>query len=75
MKKIILFFVLLIFVSTTYAAVNTQYFGKTPNIIVSLIKQDPDPVEPGKIVEVNFKIDNNGTIAHNLVFEIIPEYP
>ena len=57
------------------AAVNSQYFGKAPSIIVSLTKQEPDPVEPGKIVEVSFKLDNNGTTAYNLIFEILPEYP
>lgn len=62
-------------VNIAYAAVNTQYFGKSPNIIVALTKQEPDPVEPGKQLEVSFKLDNNGTIASNVVFEILPEYP
>ena len=57
------------------AAVNTQYFGKSPSISISLTKQEPDPVEPGKEVEVTFKLDNNGTVADNVLFEIMPEYP
>jgi hypothetical protein len=57
------------------AAVNTQYLGKSPNILVSLIRQEPDPVEPGKEAEISFKIDNNGTTAYNLVFEVLPEHP
>jgi len=55
--------------------INAQYFGRSPNILVNFIKQDPDPVEPGKQVEVSFKLDNNGTLASNFVLEIIPEYP
>ncbi len=58
-----------------FAAVNTQYFGKVPNIIVTLTKQEPDPVEPSKEVEVSFKLENNGTIADNVIFEILPSYP
>ncbi|MBI2652815.1 LPXTG cell wall anchor domain-containing protein [Candidatus Woesearchaeota archaeon] len=66
---------ILIITPNALAAVNTQYFGKTPSIIVSLTKQEPDPVEPGKQLEVSFKLDNNGTTANNVVFEILPEYP
>lgn len=76
MKKIILLiFVLAVLAGAAGAAVNTQYFGKSPNIFVSLTSQDPDPVEPGKIVEVTFKLDNNGTVADKVMLEILPEYP
>ena len=80
MKKVISLIIFLLIACTAFAgianaAVNTQYFGKAPSIIVSLTKQEPDPVEPGKQVEVSFKIDNNGTTAYNLIFEILPEYP
>ncbi len=75
MKTIILLVMFVMLAGFAGAAVNTQYFGKSPNIIVSLIKQDPDPVEPGKEVEVTFKLDNNGTAADKVTFEILPEYP
>lgn len=43
---------------------------------VLLINQIPDPVEPGEIVEVRFKVENIGReAARNVVFEILPEYP
>lgn len=61
--------------SVAFAAVNTQYFGKAPDLRVSISMQDPDPVEPGKEVEASFKLENNGTTAHDVVFEIVPEYP
>ena len=75
MNKMILLFLIFIFAINVNAAVDAQYFGKAPNILVSLTKQDPDPVEPGKQVEIIFKLDNNGTTASNLIFEILPEYP
>ena len=74
------FFLLLVFfacisIVASNALVDSSYFGEFPGIIISLAKQDPDPAEPGKNVEVSFKIDNNGTAAHNMVFEIVPQYP
>src|SRR3989344_6904305 len=56
-------------------AVSAQYSRESPSITVSITSQDPDPVEPGKQVEVNFKIDNEGALANNVIFEVLPEYP
>lgn len=75
MKKYIFLIVFVLVASIAFAAVNTQYIGKTPDLRISITIQDPDPVEPGKEVEASFKIENNGTTASNVVFEIIPEYP
>ena len=75
MKKI---FYLVLFVMVAVlanAAVNTEYYAESPKILVSLASQDPDPVEPGKIVEVSFKLDNQGALADDVTFDIIPEYP
>ncbi len=61
---------------SAFAAVNTEYRSSTvPKIKVSMTQQTPDPVEPGKIVEVTFKIDNEGAPAHDFIFEIMPQYP
>ena len=68
MRKLI-FLVLLIVVSTAVCA------AENPNINVNIANQDPDPVEPGKIFEVSFKLDNQGGLANDVVFEILPEYP
>ena len=75
MKKLILFVMFVMLAGFVSAQVDTQYFGYTQNIIVGLNKQEPDPVEPGKEVEVTFKLDNNGTATNGVVFEIVPEYP
>jgi len=75
MKKYILLLVFILAVGAAFAAVNTQYMGKAPDLRTSISIQDPDPVEPGKEVEASFKIENNGTTANSVVFEILPEYP
>ena len=43
---------------------------------VTLLNQDPDPVEQGEVVEVRFKIENIGaeTLA-DIKIEILPDYP
>ena len=75
MKKIAVLVLFILAATLANAAVNAEYYGKSPKIIVSLANQDPDPVEPGKIVEVSFKLDNQGALANNVVFDIEPEYP
>src|SRR3989338_11190521 len=74
-KKYFLLIAVVLLAGIAFAAVNTQYMGKAPDLRVSISIQDPDPVEPGKEVEVSFKIENNGTTANSVVFEILPEYP
>ena len=75
MKKVIWLIVFILSVSVALAGVDAQYFGKAPDLRVTISMQEPDPVEPGKEVEASFKIENNGTTAYNVVFEIAPEYP
>ncbi len=75
MKKIAYLILFIVAAGFAIAAVNTEYYGKSPKISVSLASQDPDPVEPGKIVELSLKLENQGTLADDVEFEIIPEYP
>ncbi len=75
MRKLAVLILFVIATTLASAAVNTVYYGKSPSISVSLASQDPDPVEPGKIVELSFKLDNQGELAYNVAFEILPEYP
>lgn len=43
---------------------------------VSLISQDPDPAEPGKYVDVRWKVVNYGSKnAEDVIFELLPKYP
>ena len=67
--------IFILLASSAGAQVDSAYFGRSPHIIVSMTKQEPDPIEPGKITEVSFKLDNNGTSAEDVTFEILPQYP
>ena len=45
-------------------------------IVVTLVNQEPDPVEPGGFVDVRFKFENRGTRdAEDVTVELLPEYP
>lgn len=47
-----------------------------PILDVSLVNQQPNPVEPGEVVELNFRFENKGEQkANDIIVEIIPEYP
>jgi len=75
MKKIItlifLMSVLLILFST-----NIYADSSAPHITVTLLNQDPDPVQQGDVVEVRFKIENDGSVtSENVEVEILPKYP
>lgn len=54
-------------------------FARAPegtNIDVSLINQQPDPVTPGQVVELSFRIQNLGMRgAENIDIELLPKYP
>jgi hypothetical protein len=45
-------------------------------IKVTLISQEPDPANPGDVIDLRFKIENLGSEeTGDLLFEILPEYP
>lgn len=70
MKKILfaLLFVLALSMNV-YAATNS-------NLKVTLVNQNPDPVEPGKYVDLRFQIVNEGTdTVNNAIFEVTSGYP
>ena len=66
----------LLAVSANAATQSTQRPARTSQIEVTLINQEPDPAEPGKYVDIRFKLDNNGSDeARNVEIEILPQYP
>jgi len=68
MKKIILCLVLVLFLTTISAA--------APEIKITLLNQDPDPVAQGDVVEARFKIENQGSETYyDVEVEILPKYP
>lgn len=46
-----------------------------PVLTVTLTKQTPYPVEPGKILNIEVSLHNNGTSTSAMVLEIVPEAP
>ncbi|HLC64519.1 MAG TPA: COG1361 S-layer family protein [Candidatus Nanoarchaeia archaeon] len=75
MKRILL--VVLIGLAAAVSAYGTTTVPSTSyKINISLVNQEPDPVEPGGIVEVRFKVENAGADkANNILVELLPKYP
>ncbi|MBR9691201.1 hypothetical protein GOV06_00270 [Candidatus Woesearchaeota archaeon] len=57
----------------------SMVYGAIPDsakLQVTLISQEPDPAEPGQILDLRFKIENlGGGGTDNIFFELLPEYP
>ncbi len=50
--------------------------ASAPNIVVTLLNQDPDPARAGDTVDLRFKVENTGDIAvSNLNIELVQDYP
>ncbi len=63
---------LLILVSSTLVCASSV----APDLDVTLLSQSPDPVEPGQVVKVKFKIENNGgETTSNSYVKIVPQFP
>lgn len=51
-------------------------FSSSHDIVITLINQDPDPVEPGQYVDIRFRVENRGTeAAKNVSVELLPAFP
>ncbi|MBN2458549.1 COG1361 S-layer family protein [Candidatus Woesearchaeota archaeon] len=51
-------------------------YAMTDALKVSIVNQDPDPVEPGKYVDVRLKVENFGTdAASGVELEFLPNFP
>ena len=73
MKKIYLIPILVLALCQIAYAINTV---EGSNIQITLISQEPDPVNPGEVIDLRFKVENLGASpTEDLVFEIIPQYP
>ncbi len=75
MKKIITL-IFLMYVLLISFSINISAVSSAPHITVTLLNQDPDPVSQGDIVEVRFKIENDGSeTLEDLEVELLPKYP
>lgn len=73
MKKSVLgVFILLVFAMPVYGQFQTSGYA----LEMTLLNQDPDPVDSGDIVELRFKIENNARdVAKDVTVEFVPRYP
>ncbi|MBU0758050.1 MAG: COG1361 S-layer family protein [Nanoarchaeota archaeon] len=75
-NKILLSFALMLTLAMFSAVSVSATMESTPSINISVMNQDPDPVGPGRYVDVRFKIENGGiAIAEGVEIELVPEYP
>lgn len=75
MKKIfqLSFIIFLILASVAYSA---SKISDSAEIQITVISQEPDPVQPGQTVDLRFKVENlGGGGTDNLIIELLPEYP
>ncbi len=71
--KVLLFSLMIFFAIASFAS---GQLAETSSLQVTLINQEPHPVEPGEHLVVRFRIENlGGEPAQDVVFEISPEFP
>ena len=76
MKKTIILAGLILILCAVIVVAAPVSQSKTPRPMVTLLSQEPDPVEPGEIVTLKFKIQNNGTVTEDDVdVELVTAYP
>jgi hypothetical protein len=72
MKKMFVLLMLALFAGQALAL--TENVADDAVIYVTLLSQDPDPVEPGQFVDIRLKIQNLGNVAANdFSIEFIPQ--
>ena len=70
-KTVLVLFIFLVSLSLAQAI---TYHPNYPQ--VTLLSQDPDPVEPGQVVEVRFKIENDGpATSEDVIVKVLPKSP
>ncbi len=75
-KKILMALLGLILISSLASISYSTVIADSAKLEITMISQEPDPVEPGDFVDVRFKIENRGGGGtEEIIFEIMPEYP
>ncbi|PIN87876.1 hypothetical protein COV12_01460 [Candidatus Woesearchaeota archaeon CG10_big_fil_rev_8_21_14_0_10_32_24] len=71
-RKIVLLLVLSIFLLSLIPCA----YADVSDLTVTLVSQTPDPVEPGSLVDVKFKIENGGAeTTKDAIITLHPKYP
>src|SRR3989344_1607046 len=70
------FIILFIFILISLIPLSYSYSTSVPEINATLMNQEPDPVEPGEIVKLKFKIENkNAQTEQNVLIDLVYDYP
>jgi hypothetical protein len=73
---LLLVVILFLVLPLVHSGSNALYDSNTPKLKATLLSQSPDPVEPGQIVVVKFKIENEGIqTKDNVYVKLISNYP
>src|SRR3989338_4611362 len=76
-KHLFILILIIISIPITYSATNV--FGTSADFAllnVTLLSQEPDPVEPGEVVEIRFNVQNFGSKnAEDAQLDILPDFP
>ncbi|MBR9699636.1 hypothetical protein GOV09_04225 [Candidatus Woesearchaeota archaeon] len=76
MKKNIMYTMVLLVIISMVNALVTETIADDTNIVVTLINQEPDPVAPGDVVDLRFRIENKGAEpAEEMWVKVIPKFP
>lgn len=71
MRRIIIF----LMISLMLVSFSSAGLISGGNMDVTMLSQEPDPVEPGEFVELRWKVENIGEKIDDVEFKILPEYP
>ncbi len=77
MKKLLsLCILILLAISISVAAQASTKINRLSDVGVSLVNQEPDPAEPGKYVDIRFKVENIGLgQVKDFTLELLPGFP
>src|SRR3989338_835873 len=78
MKKAIFCFNLGILLFSLFVFAGSKEIGEGNSVQINatLVFQDPDPVEPGEVVTVKFKIEDRGKAStEDVIVKIVPKFP
>ncbi len=75
-KKSILFLGIFVMLLSMVPLTMGAYSSASSMVKVTMMSQTPDPVEPGEIVLVKFKIENGGVETNtDAIVKLMPQYP
>jgi hypothetical protein len=71
-RSIVVMFTLLTLLLATAA---TAELSARPDLIVSFLSHNPDPIQPGQTMDVFIQVENRGLVSENSELFIVDEYP